>query len=259
MTRRGSAAHPLRDLALAASTLTALPIAVTWPEGERTDAPGYYPLVGLGLGASLYALVALLRFAGWGGGAPLVIAAVLVGLVSVFTRMLHWDGLGDAADGYWAHDQQRRLEIMSDSAIGAYAVVAIVVVIVVHVASIAAILPGDRVIALLVVPVFGRLAATFGAWLGTPAKPAGLGASVVGRPALGAALPAGAAIAIVTALAVVSLGAVEGGVLTVLGVLSALAVPHLLSQRFGGVTGDVLGASVVLVEALLFAVVAVWW
>ena len=36
-----------------------------------------------------------------------------------------------------------------------------------------------------------------------------------------------------------------------LGIVLALAVPHLLSLRFGGVTGDVMGASVLLTETLL--------
>ena len=259
MTLRRGAAHPLRDFALAVTTLTAFPVAVTWPEGERTDAPGYYPLVGLGLGAALWLLVALLRFAGWRGGAPLVVAAMLVGFVAVATRMLHWDGLGDVADGYWAHDSTRRLEIMSDSTIGAFAATAIAIVVVVQVSAIAAILTSDGLTALLVVPAFGRLAATFGAWLGSPAKPGGLGASVVGRPRSSALVATAGTIAVACSLTVSAFGAVEGGVLSLLAVLLALAVPHLLSRRFGGVTGDVLGASVVLVEALLFATVAVWW
>ena len=44
--------------------------------------------------------------------------------------MLHFDGLADVADGYWgSHDRARRLEIMSDSQIGAFGATAIALTI----------------------------------------------------------------------------------------------------------------------------------
>ncbi|TLM78034.1 MAG: adenosylcobinamide-GDP ribazoletransferase, partial [Actinobacteria bacterium] len=39
-------------------------------------------------------------------------------------------------------------------------------------------------------------------------------------------------------------------------VFSALAVPHLIAQRMGGVTGDVMGASVLITETIAFTTFA---
>lgn len=249
--------RPLRDFALAVTTLTAVPLRAEWPSGERTDAPGYYPLVGALLGGVAYLAIRLLELAGWRGGAPLVVAALLVAVWSLLTRMLHWDGLGDVADGFWAHEAPRRLEIMSDSAVGAFAVTAIALGVVAEVASVGSLLQQDRWVVLAAIPVFARAAATFGAWLGKAAKPDGLGASVVGRPSAGAVIPAAVILAATAALLWQAWGA-DGLWFSLVAVTLALGVPHVVSSRFGGVTGDVLGASVVIVEALSLSVAALW-
>lgn len=248
--------HPVRDLLLAASTLTAIPVRVIWPDGERTDVPGYYPLVGFGLGWLAFGLVQFLSVLGWTDRAPLVVAAGVVALFALATAMLHWDGLADVFDGFGASDRERRLEIMHDSATGAFGVTAIALGVVAQTAAIARLLGDGPSWALVVVPVFGRLAATFAAWFGRPARTGGLGASVTGRPHLGALVPAGLVGGLAVALSVLAWGPV-GMWLSIGGIALALAVPRLIAARFGGVTGDVMGASVVLVETLLFAALAV--
>jgi cobalamin synthase len=56
---------------------------------------------------------------------------------------------------------------------------------------------------------------------------------------------------VVCAILAWSFGGATGLGLVVLGIILALVVPHLLSARMGGVTGDVMGASVLIVETLL--------
>jgi cobalamin synthase len=51
----------------------------------------------------------------------------------------------------------------------------------------------------------------------------------------------------------------SGAVLGLVGVVLALAVPHVLSKPTGGVTGDVMGAGVLVCEAVLFALAALLW
>ena len=188
--------------------------------------------------------------------APFVVAVVVVTLWAVLTRLLHWDGLADVADGFWgSHDVTRRLEIMSDSHTGAFGATAVVLTAALEIAALGSFLVMHQS-PVLVIPVFARLSATAAAWLGEPAREGGLGRSVMGRPSAVALLATVAALALATAVLWNGFAA-SGLALAGVGVLLALVIPHLLARRFGGVTGDVMGASVLLTETLLFALFAV--
>ena len=181
---------------------------------------------------------------------------MVVTLWAILTRMLHFDGLADVADGFWgAHDPARRLEIMADSHTGAFGATAIALTAIVEVAAIGAVIAVPHEAPLLLVPALARFSATAGCWLGTPARPGGLGRSVMARPTLLGAMPAVAVLAAVAAAMWLGYG-VTGAIVFCFGILAALAIPHLLAGRFGGVTGDVLGASVLLTETLLFVAFA---
>lgn len=251
MTRQ----HPIRDAGLALSLLTAIPTPVRWPEDGRTQVAGWFPFVGAVVGAVGYGAVKLGAVTGVLGRAPYLVAALVVALWAVLTRLLHWDGLADVADGYWgSHDQQRRLEIMSDSHTGAFGATAVALATVIEVAAIGSFVATHQSPVLLV-PVFARFAATAAAWLGKPARPGGLGRSVVGRPSALALLICGATL--VLALLTLWRGyGLLGMALGGMGLLLAFGVPHVLALRFGGVTGDVMGASVLVTEVLLFAAFA---
>jgi len=185
-----------------------------------------------------------------------VIAALIVLLWAALTRLLHYDGLADVADGYWgSHDASRRLEIMSDSHTGAFGAAAVSLVSILMVASVGSILGAPHELPLLIVPVFSRFAATAAAWLGRPARPGGLGRSVMGRPTALAVLLAAVALGLATFAAWLGFHGV-GLLLSAIGLILALSVPHVLALRFGGVTGDVMGASVLITEALLFTAFA---
>lgn len=253
----------LRDITLAFALLTIAPVGVKAPDpGERSHAADHFPLVGAGFGAVGAGIALLIELTETWELAGLA-ALSLVVIWALLSRGLHWDGLADVADA-WTVAPARRFEVMKDSHIGAFGVLAIVACV--GLQSLALWLLLDEggmasVVVLGVVPVFGRFAATFGAWLGQPLQGSGLGASVAGRPGWGA----------VWAVAVVSLccaaafvvGAPAGIAACVVGVLAAPVVPHLVSMRFGGINGDVLGASVILTE-LVVALAAVlgmviWW
>jgi len=251
--------RPLHDAALALSLLSAIPTRAKWEAGERTGAAAWFPAVGLVIGSVTWGAAHALRIAGWNGAGAYAVAAVFVAISALLTRMLHWDGLADVADGLWGGDTpQRRLEIMADSRTGAFGATAIALVALAQVTAIGSVLLGNHELPLLVVPALARLAATCAAWLGRPARPGGLGRSVMGAPKIVEIAVAG----VVVGTCVWALfagygfaGALFGGA----AVLLALAVPHLLSGPVGGVTGDVMGASVLVCEALLFVTAAVLW
>jgi adenosylcobinamide-GDP ribazoletransferase len=191
------------------------------------------------------------------GALPL--AVVLVAVQGLLTRLLHLDGLADVADGFWGgSDVRRRLEIMADPATGAFGTAVLVFVVLAMVASVAVILEsGDRLWLLAVVPLLGRCAAMFGAWFGRPARPGGLGAAVIGPPKASGVLIAVVAVAAAGAFSFAIAGR-EGAFWLAACVFAALSIPHLTSERFGGVTGDVLGASVVLTEVAALLFLAMW-
>ncbi len=247
----------LSDLRRAVELITVVPAGAQWPGGERTGVAGWFPLVGLGIGALSWGGVHLIEYAGWYGEAAMAFAAVIVAFQAWFTRMLHFDGLGDVADAWWGGASvERRLEIMKDSALGSFGVTAISIVVALQVTSIGDFLSGMHQLPLLLVPALARLAATFSAWLGRPAREGGLGRSVMGRPGAAEIAATVAVIVVCAGAGWLALG-IWGVGFVALGVGAALVVAHLIALRMGGVTGDVMGASVLVVETVLYLIAAI--
>jgi adenosylcobinamide-GDP ribazoletransferase len=196
------------------------------------------PAVGavLGLVAAL-----VLWVASWGYGAGLA-ALLAVAVLAVLTRVIHWDGLADLADGLGsARPAPDALEIMRRGDIGPFGVLAVVVVVGVQVGTLATLPPA----AVVVATVLGRWAMALACRRGVPAARAGgLGATVAGTlsaPLLLAALAVTAlllgAVAAATTLTVLRLGVA----LALVSVWSLAATGYVV-RRLGGITGDVLGA-----------------
>jgi len=103
----------------------------------------------------------------------------------------------------------------------------------------------------LSIPLLARVAATAAAWLGKPVDPEGEGGALFGHPTLVSAIVAAGAVALAALTLRTGFG-VSGLRLTGVGVFIALAVPHLLSLAFDGVTLDVMEASVAVAEVAIF-------
>lgn len=246
----------LADLRRAIQLITLIPLRGSWPSTGRVRIAGWFPLVGLGVGSVGWAGVHILQVAGWYGEASLVIASVIVAFGAWVTRMLHYDGLGDVADAWWGGDTvPRRLEIMADSALGAFGTAAIALAVVAQVSAISEIIGGFHQSPLLLIPALARFAPAFAAWLGTPARSGGLGRSVMGPPGAGESAAAFVVMAFCLAAGWLGFG-LWGFMFVVMAIVLALVVPHLIARRMGGVTGDVMGASVIVVETLLYVFAA---
>ncbi|GAA1973124.1 adenosylcobinamide-GDP ribazoletransferase [Catenulispora subtropica] len=238
-------------LRLAFSTLTALPVGPP-SRVDRTvagRAMACAPAVGAVLGALAGAVAAAL---GWWTGGPAVAATGGVATVAAVTRGLHLDGLADTADGLGSGKPAAdALRIMKASDIGPFGVIALVLTLLGQVSLLANAWGRHGawygVCALAVACVSGRLAVTWACRPGVPsARPEGLGAWVAGsvsRSAVAAATAAGLAAAGVAGLCVTD------GTRWLLwpaalaaGVAAAMALLWHTNRRFGGITGDVLGA-----------------
>lgn len=217
---------------LATGTLTALPVRAPADVDRSTARTAMLlaPLAALPLGLLVAAVVWL------GGLVPvphLAVAAVAIGLLAAGSRALHWDGLSDVADGLTAsYDRERSLAVMKTGTSGPAGTVAVMVVLVVQVAALAAYVgtwAGALLAGLLV--CLSRCAL----WVVCcarvpPAREDGLGL-------------------LYTRTVPVPVAVVGGVLLSGVGGLVVLALVRRTTARFGGVTGDVMGAAIELALA----------
>lgn len=248
--------RPIHHFGRAVSLLTAIPLRQGAWDGPAPQVSAWFPTVGAIYGVVGYAIVKGSALLHAQTRAPYLIGSFVVIAWALLSRLLHWDGLADVADGYWgAHDKQRRLEIMSDSHTGAFGATAISLVAIMEVVSIGLVIGCPHEFVVFVVPIISRFSATAAAWFGTAARDGGLGRLVMGRPG-----PLSAMVALApVALAITALWRgydLSGQVAGVLGLFAAFAVPAVIARRFGGVTGDVMGASVLITEVTVFAMLA---
>jgi adenosylcobinamide-GDP ribazoletransferase len=246
----------LRDgLRLGATTFTVLPVrpAAVSRDAARVaivSAAGYGMLIGAAAGG----LALVLR--GW--HAPTLLTAVTcVGLTALATRGLHLDGLADTVDALGAYrDRDRALAVMRSPEVGPFGVAAIVFALLVPVAAVTAML--DRpwwavLCALAAAHGTGRLAVT---WSCRPtvraARAEGLGALVAGVVPVPLAVPA-TVVTAALALAAVPHRAWQGPVAVLAGLATATLVTWHVTRRFGGITGDTLGACVEVATAVTLA------
>jgi adenosylcobinamide-GDP ribazoletransferase len=226
---------PLGGALAAFRYLTILPLPRTRVAGDLGRAAGWFPVVGLALGACLAAAsLAADRVVPPGVGAMLL------------------DGLADSCDGLgggWS--RERTLSIMRDARSGPYGVTAIVLVLGLKAAALSSLPEGLAWKALVLAPVLGRAAPLLLLALGRPARVDGAGHAA----ASGARWPTLAAGGLVAAgVSIATLGAWGAVALAVAGGM-AWAWAAYLRRRLGGFTGDTLGALVEGTEAAVLTLV----
>lgn len=228
--------------------LTRLPVPLRSAptEGSLGTSALYYPLVGalVGLlGAGVYLAL--------GQVLPLPAALLLaLGAAVLLTGGLHEDGLADCADAFGAaRDRVRALEIMRDSRIGVFGALALLFAVGLKLALLLSLDPWEAAKGLIAGHALSR-------WL---VLPLALIFPIAREDGLGAAFARSLRIwhLLGSTLFAVALGSLLYGALCAALLplpLACLLIWGLLSWRkIGGVTGDVLGASVQLTEVAFYA------
>jgi adenosylcobinamide-GDP ribazoletransferase len=235
---------------LCVGLLTVFPVGS--PRADRRTAGAailFAPLVGAALGAAAGLAV-------WGLGeldtSPLIAAVLVVAALAAVTRGLHLDGLADTADGLGSRrDAAGALEVMKASDIGPFGVLSLVFALLLQVAALGALIslyPDHHAVALLALAcATARIPVVWACRHGLPAaRPEGLGALVAGSVSgVNAGLWAGTALWVGALIGVMTdVGAGRAVVAVLLALVAAGALLEHCRRRFGGMTGDVLGALV---------------
>jgi adenosylcobinamide-GDP ribazoletransferase len=234
---------------------TCIPIPAGWTL-EFQGIARHAPLMGLLIGAILGILDSFLQYL----GVPVLTRSSLTVVSWIFlTGGLHLDGAMDTADGLAVGDEKRRLEVMTDSATGAFGAMCAIALVLLKTAALCD-LETNRWLVLMACAGWGRwgqvLAIAFYPYL----KPTGKGAfhKEAIRPLPDILLGlfwllglSGVALLLNHSLWKVVLGMVIGGSAI------ALVTGVWFNRQLGGHTGDTYGAVVEWTEALFLCLLVV--
>ena len=269
----------MNGLRSAIGFLTILPLAPSGGPASMASARGWFPLVGLLLGlilAGVDILSTLISGAGSSGWAYAPLAAtypvfpnytillwavLMVVILVALTRALHLDGFMDSCDALLGgFDRERRLAILRDPHVGAFAVIGLVCLLLIKVLAIAGLPPGIaglptegwsvRIPMLLLFPCLSRWAVLLTMELYPYVRSNGIGTAffdgeqrrVKWQLMLGFAF---------TMVISVALAGMVGIVLLAAASAVAWGIAAWATRLLGGVTGDIYGAVNELTEVVV--------
>ena len=249
--------NPISGLKNSIAFLTIIPVGMD-PDGF-VQAAAYMPLfpiigaiIGLVAGFATWLIQLIL---------PQLIAAIVgMGLLLLLNGAQHMDGLLDFADGLMYHGSKRgKLRVMQDPTTGAGGVALGSIILLLTVFSIAALPPASIISGLAVAEASAIFGMVLAASAGKSAHK-GMNTLFIERMHDRRSLRLGTSCVI--ALAIASLGFGIFGLIVVIGAsFTALVMVAVADRAFGGLTGDVLGATNEIARAsvLLLLLVFLKW
>ncbi len=238
----------MRPLITAIRTLTILPVPGRDSDRLASALP-FFPAIGVLIGTVVIVSLYVASLTGWIAGA----AAIAMILAVWITRGLHIDGLADVMDALGAsRTRERRLEIMKDPHIGAFGVMAIVADLLLKTVALSHLAALNQWSLALVPFIVSRTTqVVLATSLPYARQEGGKAAAFVQE-----ARPYHLFFALIAAIAFcLAASGLAGLLLLSQGLIASLILKFWLKHHFGGITGDLLGASNEIIETglLVFA------
>ena len=241
----------MRKILIAISFFTRIPIKLKDVTNEEFyDCMILLPVVGLFIGLILYGvsiLFSLIHF--------VQLQALLMIIAYIWlTGGLHLDGFADTTDALFsARDHDKMMEIMKDSRLGSFGAIGLILLLLTNWMCYTIILP-EYSAALLIIPVFGRVASTMSTCFSTYAPGGGgLGKSIVEMTK-----PHHFVIYLIALLVLATLAlGLPGLVASVVTFIPAFVLMKNLQHRIGGMTGDTIGMTIELNQTFFMIIYSI--
>lgn len=240
----------LRSFYIALSFLTriATPVKGDVTQKEIGESIIYYPVVGALMGLTFYIITNSILFFSTDFSSD-VLAAILLTIWVLVTGGLHLDGLADSADAWIGglNNRDRTLEIMKDPYCGPIGVAVIVLVLLLKWTALSHLLKTDQSAFLIVLPMLSRSIIIVMFMTTVYVRNSGLGTALLDYMPNEAILWS---VLFVSAAAYFIFASLFS---MLLAVIIVIALRMMMIQRIGGMTGDTLGATVEITEAVALA------
>ena len=242
----------LGDIVAAFMLLSRIPVTYQFAKDSPPDLISSlwaFPLVGLVIGGIGGMMLAFSSFF----GLPLLVCGGLcVGVMAMASGAMHEDGLADTADGFGGgNDVDDKMRIMHDSHIGTYGSLGLILTVAIRIGlymTCLGIFSGwDLVLFMAVLQASGRFQPVVQLAVFRVSPHASL-AQLTGRP--GAARLAVAAVICLLPM-IWLLGPVVSASMIIPALALAIWTGQLATRHVEGLTGDVMGATVVLAEIIM--------
>lgn len=241
----------MRKILIAISFFTRIPIKLKDVSTEEFyDSMILIPVVGVFIGLILFGVSILLSFIHF-----IQLQALLMVIAYIWlTGGLHLDGFADTTDALFsARDREKMMEIMKDSRLGAFGAIGLILIILTNWMTYTIILP-EYSSAILIIPVFGRVAAIMSTCFSTYAPGGGgLGKRFVEMTKLHHFI---IYLILLMGFSTLILG-LPGLLTVVICLLPAFLLMKNLQHKIGGMTGDTIGMTIELNQTFFMVVFSV--
>ena len=225
-----------KSLMVALSTYSIIPVPqFEWNEKNMKYSMCFFPVVGVVCGA-LVLLVAKLSLSAFFASALTACIPLIV------SGGIHMDGFMDTVDALSSHaPRDKKLEILSDPHIGAFAVIYMAVYLVLYMAFVYEIHSLDALLPLCPVYILSRSMSALCAVNMPNARKSGMLSAYTKDAKKIIVNITMTVVSIASAVLMIIISPVSGGVAVGMGMLWAVLYCILAKKEFGGVTGDTSG------------------